>query len=60
MPATMSQNFMTSTVRQSTQWVFQALELGCSGVQTGIDRGPRRKLRGIAESGHVDELLGAG
>jgi len=46
----MSQNFMTITVRRRTQWVFQASELGCSGVHTGIERG----LSGIAEGKHLD------
>ena len=40
---------MTSTVRRQTQWVFQALELGYSGVHTGIYRG----LGNIAESEHL-------
>jgi hypothetical protein len=43
---------MTSTVRRHTQWVFQALELGYSGVRTVIDRG----LSSIAEIEHLDQL----
>ncbi len=46
----MSQNFMTITVRRRTQWVFRSLELGSSGVHTGITRG----VSGVAESEHLD------
>jgi hypothetical protein len=48
MPNTMSQNFMIVTVRRRAQWFFQALELGRSGVHTGIDGG----LPSIAKSEH--------
>ena len=38
---------MTGAVRRRTQWVFRALELGCSGVHTVI-------FISIAESEHLD------
>ena len=53
----MSNTFMVTVafvVRRHIQWVFQALELGCSGVHTGIERGLGSSLS--AEIEHLDQL----